>query len=397
MDQVLHIAIITNDHIRAEALARLTQDLQWQLIPCVGQSNPLDWLRRRQVDVVLLDLESPNALANIGTIANVLQHVPLLVLVTPQHLTDLQEALVNGAAGFVAFPAEREQFMSVVMRAVQSNEGKSNRSRRGRIVSLAGLKGGVGRSTLAADLSVALRQAINGDVIVVEAHSGLSDLSLMLNLLPHHTISSLLDEDSIDQDIVRGLLYEHSSGVRVLAAPSEANDLVELSLETWRQTLEILSGLAPYVFIDTAAVADGLLSEVLTMSDDVLVITGPDVASLRSAVVLLNSLDTEPNVHARSHVVLNRAGVRGGVSEKASREQLGQEIASILPDDPSLATFALNRGVPFVLSHPRSILTREVLKLTEQLFNVDAQGRMKESNGGRQGLRLPFVGAKQAA
>ncbi len=396
MDQALQLAIITNDHYRAEALTRVTQELGWQLTPCVGQPDPAEWLRHRKIDLAMIDLEIPNAIQVLNAASTLAPQTPLLALVTPQHLADLQMALVNGAAGFVAFPVETEQFMQTIMRVVQSAEGEGGQNHRGRIVTLAGLKGGVGRTTLAANLAIALRQSIDDDVILMEAHGGLSDLSLMINLLPHHTISSLMDEETIDEDVVRSLLYEHSSRIKVLAAPAEAADLVELPLDTWRKTLETLSEISPYVVVDTAAVADGLLAEVLAISDDVIIVTGPDLASLRSAVVLLNSLDDEQNVHARAHVVLNRAGVRGGVTEKASREQVGQPLAAILPDDPALATFALNRGVPYVLSHPRSILTRETLRLMQHVFAVQAAGQTK--SGGRRGrLRLRRGEARQAA
>jgi MinD-like ATPase involved in chromosome partitioning or flagellar assembly len=77
--------------------------------------------------------------------------------------------------------------------------------------------------------------------------------------------------------------------------------------------------------------------------------------------------------------VLNRAGVRGGVDEAACAKQLGEPIAAALPDDPALATFALNRGVPFVLSHPRSILSRKMLELTEKVFELRAGDVVRRS------------------
>ena len=87
-------------------------------------------------------------------------------------------------------------------------------------------------------------------------------------------------------------------------------------------------------------------------------------------------------------VTLNRAGVRGGVSEQASREQVGQPITAALPDDPALATFALNRGVPFVLSHPRSILTKEMHRLLEHVFDLSPAQRGAQSK--RRGLLPSF-------
>jgi pilus assembly protein CpaE len=128
-------------------------------------------------------------------------------------------------------------------------------------------------------------------------------------------------------------------------------------------------------------VADAVLSEVLTHADDIIIVTGPDLAGLRSAVVLLQTLDAEANVNGRTHVVINRAGVRGGIPEAACAKQVGEEIVVALPDDAALATFALNRGVPYVLSHPRSILSRKVQELVSKLFDVKAatQAAAKEN------------------
>lgn len=392
MEQMFQLAIITNDPFRAESFAKTAQKLSWRLASCIDHPNPREWLRRKAVDVALVDLDLTNAIPLLGDLAAGLPYLPLLAVVTPQHLVQLQEALTGGAAGFVAFPVEAAQFVSAVERAVQSGAQRKAK-RRGRIVAVAGIKGGVGRTTIATNLAVALRQRVEEDVILVEAHHGLGDAALMLNLLPRHTLGSLAHEDNLDQDLVHGLLQEHHSRIKALLAPPDATQLVELPVETWRRLLEILAELAPYVIVDTAPVADAVLAEALIQADDVLAITGPDLASLRSAVALLNSLDEEDNVHAHPHVVLNRAGVRGGVSEKASCEQVGQPIAAALPDDPALATFALNRGVPFVLSHPRSILTREMHRLIEGMFELSPAQRSAQS---KPRGRLPSIRRRSA-
>ena len=203
MDQALHLAIITNDSFRAESVSAVAQQAGWQCFPCVGSTLPREWLRRRQVDVALLDLDVPDALAQVRDVAHGVPTVPLLALVTPQHLVELQEALTSGAAGFVAFPLETNQFTAAVLRAVQDNAHRATQ-RRGRIVALTSLKGGVGRSTLAVNLAVALRQRTEKEVVVVEAHHGLGDLSLMLNLIPRHTLASLAQEATIDADLLQG-------------------------------------------------------------------------------------------------------------------------------------------------------------------------------------------------
>lgn len=385
MDQLLHIALVTQDHFRAEAIAAITSSVGWRLEANVGQNQPLAWLRRAQAEVILVDLDIPNAIALLREVAGILPHAILLALVTPQHLVELQEALLAGAAGFVAFPVDAPQFTATVLRTVQAAPVREKKAKRGRLVAVVGLKGGVGRTTVAVNMTVALRQRVDKEVVLVEAHHSLSDLSLMLNLLPRHTIANLAQEHNIDLDVIQGLLQSHASRIKVLAAPQDITDLVELPVESWRQILTLLLESTAYVVVDTGPVGDAVLSEVLTMADDIVVVTGPDLAGLRSAVVLLKALDAEEEIHARTHVVLNRAGVRGGVDESACAKQLGEPIAAALPDDPALATFALNRGVPFVLSHPRAILSRKVQELAEKVFELRA-GDVTRRNE----LRLPF-------
>lgn len=372
MDQMLQLALITNDHFRAEDIAAVAKGFQWKFEAAVGQAQPVAWMRRMQPDVALVDLDVPNAIGVMRDIVTAMPHVTVLAVVTPHHLSDLQEALMAGASSFVAFPIEPNQFTATVMRAAQETPKRDTRAKRGQMVAVVGLKGGVGRTTLAVNVAVALRQRVEGDVILVEAHHGLSDISLHLNLLSRHTLASLAQESNIDVDVLQGHLQSHASRIKVLAAPPDVGQLVELPVQTWQNILNQLSEIAPYVVVDTAAVADAVLSEVLTRADDIIVVTGPDLAGLRSAVVLLQTLDGESNVHGRIHVVINRAGVRGGIPEAACAKQVGEAITAAIPDDSGLATFALNRGVPFVLSHPRSIASRKVQELVSKIFQVGA-------------------------
>lgn len=393
MEQTLpvRIAILTEDDLRVEAVAQAAQTMDWEVL-ALGSGKIRDIVRRNQVNLVLVDLDISNAITRLTELAQTLPGVVIMALATPQHLVDLQDALLAGAEGFIAFPIEPGQFIATVQRVLQSAPKDNARSHRGQIVAVAGLKGGIGRTTLAANMAVDLRRRIAEDVILVEAHHSMGDVALMLNLTPRHTLASLAEEANLDIDVIQGHLQLHASNIKALVAPPDVEQLVTLPVEMWSKLLQTLAELAPYVIVDTAAVADEVLSEVLTSADEIVVVTGPDLASLRSAVVLLQTIDEAENVHGGTHVVLNRAGVKGGVSEAASREQLGQEIIAAIPDDPALATFAVNRGVPFTLSHPSSILSKDVNRLVSRIFDFSlatlAQG--KPAGAKKKKSLLPF-------
>ena len=194
----------------------------------------------------------------------------------------------------------------------------------------------------------------------------------MLNLHPRFTLADLADEPVVDTDVLQTLLQTHSSGVRLLSAPIQLHDLVELTGETWQSVIRLLKGLSAITIVDTTSSPDGVLSEVLMQADDIIVVVGPEIPGLRGALSLLETLRTEPDVRAQVHLVLNRSGIRGGLDETTIFKQLGEKVAVSIPDDSSLATYALNRGLPFVTSHPRAIISRRMNLLAEYLQDQDA-------------------------
>lgn len=258
-----------------------------------------------------------------------------------------------------------------------------------RIVAVVGLRGGVGRSTIAANLALAVEKPSSGSVALVEAHHNLSHLSLMLHLHPRNTIAGLAEAKSLDLDIVQGHLQSHGSGINVLAAPSHLDDLVELSGDQWATTLGMISELSPIMIIDTGSTVDSALLETLVLATDIIVVMNPEIASLRATTAMVNSLYTESEVQGKVHVVLNRSGVGGGLDEGTIRKQLGHELAATLPDDPGLATYAMNRGVPFVHSHARSLLTKRMKALANKVVLGES---VKEDTKRTARSFLPFLG-----
>lgn len=239
---------------------------------------------------------------------------------------------------------------------------------RGRVIAVAGLRGGIGRSTIAVNLALALQQQSEQMVSLVEAHHGLGHLALMMNMHPRRTLADLADQAELDEDIVRGHLQAHESGVHLLAAPLELANLVELSGQSWQRTLGLLAQASPFTVVDTSSQSDDVLSDVLLAADEILLVTTPDLPGLRATLSLMHLLHNEASAHALLHVVLNRADMRGGIDENVLVKQLNVKPIAALPDDSSLATFALNRGVPFVLSHPRALLSRRVQELARTLI-----------------------------
>ena len=372
-NKTLRLALNTVDTQRAEMIGQVVAAEGWQVLPFVGQPIRIDWLQQLQVDLIIVDLDMPDALVHLSELSRKLVGVPLLALATAQHLVRLQEAFLAGASDFVAFPIDATHFIATVHRVLQRRTQvaapQSHKLQKSQVVAVTGLRGGIGRSTIAVNLAIALQQRTKTDTILAEAHHGLSHLSLMLNMHPRYTLANVAEEPNIDRDIMHAYLQAHNSGIRLLSAPTELDHLVELSIETWRHTLNMLTEIAPQIVIDTAAVADELLSDVLLHADDIVVVTSADIPGLRGTLGLLATLRNEQEFQGRIHVVLNRAGVRGGLDASVIQKQLREKALLTIPEDTPLATYALNRGVPYVLSHPRAVISRRIYALADQLLS----------------------------
>ncbi|MFN8490666.1 MAG: cellulose synthase operon protein YhjQ/BcsQ [Caldilineaceae bacterium] len=384
----LRLALNTVDAQRVEIIGQVISGQGWQILPFVAQPMRIDWLQQLQADLILIDLDLPNALSQVADLKRTLPGVPVLVLATQEHLVKLQDAFLAGAADFVSFPVDKSYFTATVQRVLQTRSNAimlPSPTKSSRMIAVTSLRGGAGRSTVAANLAIALHQHTKTETILTEAHHSMGHLSLMLNLHPRHTLANLTEGEHFDRDIVQAYLQQHSSGIHLLAAPTELPQLVELTTETWRQTLNLLAEIAPYVVVDTAAAADDILSEVLMRADDIVIVSTPDIPGLRCTVNLLETLRAEEAIRARIHVILNRAGVRGGLDANMVQKQLKEKDFITIPEDTPLATYALNRGVPFVLSHPRAVISRRIQMLVDNIVgqpeSVVGEQKPKTSHG----------------
>ena len=386
----MQLAIITDFEYYAQVVAQLSSEQGWALVAGVAQPQPFEWfLQQSAVDGLLFDLNQANALALLRQITAARPQLPVILLAPPQQIVEVQKAMLAGATAFIFLPISAAQLIRTLEQVrhrswpalpaaidqtdhlVEQIRAPTGRAP-GKVIAVTSLKGGIGRSTLAVNLAVVLRQQGQGDVILVEAHHGLGHLTVLLNLYPRQTLHNLADVANIDLDLVQGLLQSHGRGLRLLAASRDPAQLVELPMTVWQQVLTCCQASADYVVIDTAARADELLATVLTAADDLLLLIGADIAGLRDGRILWRSLQQEMVVNGRIHPVLNRAGAKGGLGQQVVHEQLGVPVVATLADDLPLATFAFNRGVPFTMSHPHALLSRNVQGLVAHLRSLNS-------------------------
>jgi pilus assembly protein CpaE len=235
-----------------------------------------------------------------------------------------------------------------------------------RVVTVFSTKGGVGKSVVATNLSVALAE-LGHRTILLDLDLQFGDTGIMLQLRPSRTIfDAMLSFDRLDADMMRGFLTEHSSGLQVLLAPVHPEDAEGVTASRVARIISLLEGLADVIVIDTPGAFTDVVLAALDKSDDVYAVATMDVASIKNTKISLQKLLQLGYDDGRIKLVLNRADSKVWIEPGEVESAVDGEIVAKIPSD-RLVPRSVNKGVPVVLDSPKSPVAKSLMDLARSI------------------------------
>lgn len=311
------------------------------------------------------------------------QGVASVALVDASDIKNLQELILAGPAGLVVTPFDDAQLWETIGTALTRRASPAaaapgeaipyDNGPRGIVIAVHAPKGGAGASVIAANLAITLQTRSRRGTVLVEANEFTACQAVLLNLRTERSLGDLMAYfDPSDTSLCTEVLATHPSGLKVLLAP--ASQGLRIQPELLVQIIEMLQGLFDFVVVDLHCSAGTTTLAALRKANAVLAVIVPEMTSLHSVRQFTEMLTlAAPEVGL--NIVLNRSNLPAGVPAEAIRKYLKLQVAAELPDDQELVTGSINRGAPFVLSHPRSALSRAIVALAEELAPVHIAGR----------------------
>lgn len=252
-----------------------------------------------QVDVVILheDLGPLPSIDLAREISNRFPDVGVVLLVRDATRDVLRSALQAGIRDVLPLPASFEDLQAALFRSIQWSATLRERiaggeqaaddmdTVGGRMVALAGAKGGVGTTTLAVHLAMsALTSQRDRSVCLVDLDLQTGDVASFLDLAHHRTIADLLEmAGEIGPRQLENTLFVHASGLRVLLPPQEGELGEEVHAEAARRILGAIKSQYDVVIVDVGSVLTEAGAVAVEMSDEALLVLTPDVPALRAA------------------------------------------------------------------------------------------------------------------
>ncbi|HEV2369666.1 MAG TPA: P-loop NTPase [Acidimicrobiales bacterium] len=238
----------------------------------------------------------------------------------------------------------------------------------GRVTAVYSPKGGVGKSVVAVNLATALARRSRQPVVIVDLDLQFGDVAVMLRMQPIHNVAEAsLARERLDAELARNLLARHEgSGVLVMAAPTEPSMEEHVTPAMVSRLLRVLREIGVHVVVDTPPHLSDVLLQLLDDSDDIVLVVGMDVPSVKNARLGLQTLELVSVPLDRVIVVLNRADSKVHLSVRDVERTLRMKIDVTLPSD-ALVTQSVNKGIPAVMEYERSRFTASVMQLAEMV------------------------------
>ncbi len=352
-------------------------------------SEAIEMAESLHPDVVLMDINMPD-MDGIQATEQLTTRAPMsaVVMMSVQGEADyLRRSMLAGAREFLVKPFSSDE-LTTSIRQVYGREreklsrmtihtaargGGANGSipggdgdrEPGRVIAVFSPKGGVGRTTIAVNLGVALASSLGKKTAVMDASFQFGDVGVLLNLNPKNKSISeaITDLEHETAESIETFVIGHSSGVKVLLAPPGPEQADHVTPAVVKRVLELLRASHELVIVDCTASFNDTTLAVLDAADSILTVLSLEITSIKNMRLFLEVAEQLGYDRNKVRLVLNRADSTLGIRVADVESSIGRKIEHTIVSDGRSVVYALNRGIPFVISNREAQVSQDILRL----------------------------------
>ena len=338
-------------------------------------------ISKAQPDVVLLDFEfQPQPFDLVDEIASRFPTSAVVAILTEAEMVNLDRVVLSGARAFVKYPYQPRKLVITIKRVMELLERNKltpdTPSEPGEVYlnskntfTVFSPKGGAGTTSVATNLAISLHKATKADVLLVDGKLAFGHVSLFLNLLTGNSIIDLLAHAGmLDQQLIKQVVVQHTSGIHVLPSPNTITEAQGIKPENLFSMIQGLQQMFPHIIIDGGNSLDENSVTYMDSSDKILLVFNPDLASMRDVRQFMEVSTTLSYEKEKILFILNRTGRKADVRSEEIEKILNIKIYGTIPADDEFALSSLNEGVPMVVKKARHHISRAYSKITKELI-----------------------------
>lgn len=407
MARIPQILIVDQD---IQARAELLKMLALSRFAVVGEANygveAVSLTQELVPDLIMVRVEEPVArpLQTVEAIAASAPEVPIVVYSSINDAGAVRRAMLAGVQDYLNIPLKQDEVAKTVNDLIAKNEVRRQRGGvapgtpvgpaevpeiQGTIITVFGAKGGIGKTTIATNLAMAIAKETNQSVGLMDMDTRFGDVAIMMDLPPSGGIGELVRSgQALDRDLLKRAMVRHQSGVSILPAPRHPSEWESVGPRHIQAIVSELAHTFDYVILDTPGTFNDLVEEALRMATIVLLVTSMDMASIKDTVLALDMLRSWEFPEDKIKLAVNHSNSANSINESDVERTLDYRVFWKIPFDKSVS-IASQLGQPVVMHEPNSKVSQSLMNLARALCGTGAP--VKPSSGGL----LGFLGLRR--
>jgi pilus assembly protein CpaE len=336
-----------------------------KVIPQIQQLRP---------DVVLVDALLQGRIKGLQLVEQIAEQrlgVPVIVLTVPQ--TPVSQDPSVGIHAVLTMPFSGFDLMNRIAQVrkefeVQSSTGSS------RIFSVFAPKGGVGKTTLAFNLAVALAQ-LEQRTVLIDGSLQFGDLRALLKVPVDAPSIVDLPTDRVAESDLQDVLWRDPSGIDILLAPPRIEMAEMISARDIDKVLSLLRRVYGSIVIDMSSALNDINLGFLDLSDTIIEIVTYDSTTIHNTVSVADTFRMIGYPASKVRYLVNRSDSEGGIDPSDLERAIGRVPEHKVVSDGKLVVSSNNEGVPFVLANPEAQISKDVARVAAEILAVHGLGR----------------------
>ena len=292
--------------------------------------------------------------------------------------THYKRLVQTGGAEWVSTQNAPQEIADIIWRRTSPSAGPGSERRKAAIATFVSSGGGVGNSTLAAEIGVQLKTSKgtrDRSVCLIDLDFQNSHICDYLDIEPRLQIHELAaNPGRLDAQLFALFLSHHSSGLDVLATARSRSSPFELNVAALDALFAMVSEKYDIVLADLPTSWHAWTTPMLSVSGLVVVVGANTIPSLRAARDTLEAVRAVKPLPTQIAVAVNRcgSGLLGGIAQNQHAKTIlrGENIFFIRED--SRAAESVNTGVPIGLTSRVSRLSKDIVPLTGLIAGLHA-------------------------
>ena len=325
--------------------------------------------------VISSDIERRTALSAASLVDAAYPSVSVVMVAEPD-ATLVLEAMRVGVRDIIGPDATDEELRVALIKAHDQSarrtvhrateEAAAERVVESRVIVVVSPKGGVGKSTIASNLAVGLGRISPMDVVLVDLDLQFGDIATHLDLNPSHSLSdAFASSGGVDSMLLKTFLTVHPANFYALCGSESPAAADRIGPKQVRELLSRLAEQFRFVVVDTGAGLDEHTLAALEESNEAVIVSSMDVASIRNVrkeIEILAQLNILPPTR---HFVLNFADRQSGMSVRDVEAVVGLPVNVVVPRAAEVS-LAANRGVPVLLDKKAGAAAKAIRQLVKR-------------------------------